>query len=188
MIGQWMPGEFFLHFVPSTLASMIHFSTQNRAEIVVFGGDEPLPSDFIYIENGLTVQAKGGNSIELVKYLPGEGESKIKCANSIAEVVRTMAELGCGYASMLGMCKEATKSEATPCRLVINRLPKSARIYERQGPLEEEFEPITNEDGENASLESTSTGAGANPYLEKAETDSPKKGVFATMKGWFRGK
>ncbi len=187
MAGDWLPGEFFLHVVPSTGSTMIHFSMQDRAEIVVFGGNVPVAENFIYIENGLTIQAKSGDSVELIKYLPGEGETKLKCTNSVAEVIRSMAKLGCGYATMLAMCKDAQKAQTLNCRMVINRVPKSERLYAREGSTEE-LEPLTGETGDLADQSDAET-AGVEPESENdPESDPPKKGAFATMKGWFSGK
>ncbi len=184
MAGDWLPGEFFLHVVPSTGPTMVHFSMQNRAEIVVFGGQVPVSENFIYIENGLTIQAKSGDTVELIKYLPGEGETKQKCKNSVAEVIRAMAQLGCRYETMLAMCKDSQKAQTLNCRMVINRVAKPERLYAREGSPEE-LDPLLGDAGDRPDSESVELEASSE---NQPESDPPKKGVFATMKGWFNSK
>lgn len=196
MVGDWAPGEFFLHVVPSTGSTMIHFSMQNRAEIVVFGGEVPLSENFIYIESGLTVQAQPGGKIEMIQYFPGKGESKTECDNTVAAVIRMMSQRGCNYQTMMAMCKDAQKADTLNCRVMINRVPKSERLYNHTGPFADESTPQETESEPSMnsmpSLFSQAPDA-ATPreeadYPEEAQTDTPKKGVFGTMKGWFTGK
>lgn len=202
MACYWAPGEYYLHVVPTTGSSMIHFSMQNRAEVVVFGGNEPMAENFVYVETGLTVKATGPDEIELIRYLPGEGESKLKCKNTVADLIKMMADAGCDYESMFTMCKEAQHSQALPCRVVINRVPKSERLYNREfdvggtGVASDENldgdEPVSDETEEMPSLfdapsDATLTDEQPN-YPPATDPDAPKKGFFATMKSWFTGK
>ncbi len=195
MAGEWFPGEFFLHVVPSTGSTMIHFSMQNRAEMVVFGGDLPVSEKFIYIENGLTVQGLPDGIVEMIRYLPGKGESKMKCKNSIAEIVRMMAQSGCGYETMMTMCKDAQKSNTLNCRILVNRVPTSKRMYEHKGPFADESIEPDNASAHSRSLPSlferppdAAAAREDNAYPDEPQSDAPPKGFFATMKGWFTGK
>jgi hypothetical protein len=197
VVGTPMPGDFYLHVIPSTGSTMVHFSTQNRAEIVVFGGSVPVSPDFIYVENGLTVRALQDDSVELTRYLVGKGEAKLKCKNTVADVIGMMAQSGCSYESMLSMCKDAQRSKTLNCRVMVNRVPKLERLYNRGEGLSEsaeDDESTTSSDAPDSMpsmfVEAPDAGAPETglAYPEQAETDPPKKGVFATMKSWFTGR
>lgn len=195
IVGRWAPGEFFLHLVPTSGPSMIHLSTQNRPEIVVFGGHEPVADNFLFVENGLTIQTAGPGVIELVRYLPGKDEVKLKCKNSVCELINMMVDGGCDYETLFTMCKDAQKTGTLNCRVVVNRVPKSERLYNRDASLvadeapAEELErantgdvPSLFESPPDASMSSDRTA-----YPDVALPETPKKGVFATMKSWFTG-
>ncbi len=80
-------GDFYLHVVPTTASSLIHFATQNRPEIVVFGGDEPLEASFLFIERGLTIRVADDGMIELTRFNSGSGQTELRCPNSTASLM-----------------------------------------------------------------------------------------------------
>jgi len=97
--GDFLANGFFLHEVDSTAKPVIHFSTHRRAEIVIFGSEANFEENFLYVESGLTIKNNNDQTISVTAYSPDFIKQELICSNQVADLVRTLAELGYGLGS-----------------------------------------------------------------------------------------
>lgn len=127
--GDWLAGDFYLHEVPSEATPMLHFSRSKRPEIVVFGDEQRVLDNFLFVETGLTVRANGDDTVSVSVYSTEYGAQKKVCSARLADVIRTLANMGFGYGRLLKMLRQAKQSEMLDTRLVVNAVPKMGRRY-----------------------------------------------------------
>ncbi len=122
--GQMLANDFHFHQIPSKGPAMIHFSRTRRPEIVLFGGQDMVADNFLYVEAGMTIKAVGNQRVQITRFDPVDGESQFSCSAEISELIRTLAKLGFGYTTMLELCREADGEGTLNSRLVINAAPR----------------------------------------------------------------
>ena len=131
--GDNMGGEFTYHTVDTTGPPMIHFSRSRVPEIVVFGQDVILQQpDFLYAGKNIILKSAGRDRIEAVCFEAGQDDRRQECSNRLGDVVRTIAELGGGYAEVIQCLREAKKKDYLEPRIVVDALPRASRIYRRR--------------------------------------------------------
>jgi hypothetical protein len=137
MDGKWL-GDFYLHRIPSdTVDPMLHFSRSKRPEIVMFGNDQTVTNNFLYVESRLTIRATGNGTVTVTRYSAENGEERKVCSNRVADLIETLAQTGFSYSEILKMFRSSKDSGTLSSRLVVNAMPKLGRSYV-PGELEEE--------------------------------------------------
>jgi hypothetical protein len=178
--------EFFLNIVPTTATSVVHFARQHRPEIVVFGGGEPLESNLLYVERGLTIRVDDQAMIEITRFDSKNGEVKVTCPNSTAALLRTLTQIGCDYETIFDLCVDAKRSHTFNARVEVDRLPSSLRARNR----DEDALATDEEEREPKSLPTMFSGPAreAEPEpLEEVNTSATKpKNFFDRMKSAMR--
>ena len=122
--GEWLADDFYFHEVPSTGPPMVHLSRSKRPEITLFGKDQQLTNDFIFVQNGLTIRADGKGNLLLIRYLPDQQEERRICSTNLSEAIRQLASLNCSYTEMVELLQEAKKNNQLTSRLAINAVPR----------------------------------------------------------------
>ena len=145
--GDFVADEFFLHEVDSTAEPVIHFSTQNRAEIVIFGSKASLTDSFLYVESGLTIRSSGDGAISLTAYSPDFMKQQRVCSNQVADLIRTLAELGYGFASQLKILRQASQNGKLNGEIAINADPKIDHARRSQQRVSTDYDDIEPESG-----------------------------------------
>ena len=145
--GVKMGDEFTYHTVNTTGPPMIHFSRSRVPEIVVFGQDVTLQQpDFLYAGKDIILKSAGPDRIEAVRFQAGGDDRRVECSNRLDDVVRTIAELGGGYAEVIQCLREAKQKDYLEPRIVVDALPRASRIYrrrEKEGDQQEMAAPQT---------------------------------------------
>ena len=93
VISEFLADGYYLNEVDSTAEPVIHFSTQHRAEIVVFGSKATFADDFLYVESGLTIKSSGVGTIAVTAYSPDFIKQQRVCSNQVADLVRTLGRI-----------------------------------------------------------------------------------------------
>ncbi len=191
--GDWLAGDFYLHEVPSDGEPMLHFSRSKRPEIVIFGDQQTVSSDFLHVETGLTIRSNGNGTVSITRYSTGEEGGKVQCSNRVGDVVRSLAKLGYGYSPLLKVLRSAKQADQLDTRLVVNAVPKLGRTYSPDG---DEI-PTTRFQKYNSSSvpEMFRTASEKKPAMKRmgeqfvgetnAEIESESR--WSKMKGWFAG-
>jgi hypothetical protein len=131
--GTRMGDEFTYHAVDTDGPPMIHFSRSRVPEIVVFGQDVRLERpDFLYAGKSIMLKSAGTDRVEVVCFEAGEDDRREECSNRLDDVVRTIAEMGGGYAEVIQCLREAKRKEYLEPRIVVDALPTAGRIHRRQ--------------------------------------------------------
>jgi hypothetical protein len=127
--GEWVGDSFFLHEIESNADPMLHFSKARRAEITVFGTEQTVSRDFLFVGSGLTVRAINPDTLRISRYRRDGSDSRKKCSTRVVDLIAALAEEGVGYGEMLKMFRDAKQSESLNSRLVVHAMPRSDREY-----------------------------------------------------------
>ncbi len=122
--GSWLAGDFHFHVIPSTADPMLHFSRSKRPEIVLFGEQQTVGDDFLYVEAGLTVQAIANDRVQVIRFLPSEGEIRTSCSSEIRDLIQTLADTGVDYTTLVKMFRDSANRKSINTRMVVNAVPR----------------------------------------------------------------
>ena len=135
--GEFVGREFMLHTVSSSSRPIIHISSAELPEVVIFGGNQRFNERLIYVKAGITVKAMDDSQVLIKQYLPNGEEKKITCSNLISDVIRQMVKLEADYSDVIRLLKHARESQSMESQLVINAAPQLSSSYRTVGADEE---------------------------------------------------
>ena len=161
--GEFVGREFMLHTVSSSSRPIIHISSAELPEVVIFGGNQRFNERLIYVKAGVTVKAMDDSRVLIKQYLPNGEEKKITCSNLISDVIRQMVKLEADYSDVIRLLKHARESQSMESQLVINAAPQLSSSYRTVGADE-------GWDDEGALLVSEKTSS--------EDETSKRKGIF----------
>jgi hypothetical protein len=130
--GTWCKRAFALHECGTGGPQLVHLLSEGRAEVVVFG-DAPklLPPFSLTAGPTITVTARAGDKVATVsKFSPTTGgePEHVQCSLAVADVLKTLADVGGLYADAADMLQKASDRKALSCRVVKDRLPQAVPI------------------------------------------------------------
>jgi HEAT repeat protein len=203
--GQTFNQEFSLHAVPSSAEPMVHFTQSSQPEIVVFGDQlEILPPDFTFAGKHIIIKRVGPQELRVSCFQPGQENDKVEiCSTRLTDCIATVARLGGHYEDMLHLVHEAKKQNYIAARVVVDALPQSSRLLEKQFeelaqndvsrrrkiamPLPSMFDnPLAHDRNKHADDEAALGAAAAEAAREAVQEQeaSKKKGVWNKMMWW----
>ncbi len=118
--------KFSVHLIPTTAAPMVHISRVKHPELVIFGEDQAIDPNILFVKTGLTVRGDGSQKIQITRYNQGDRQDRI-VSNQIVDVVKAMAELDCSYGTMIEFFRRSREKELLSTKLAINAVPKPGR-------------------------------------------------------------
>lgn len=207
--GRWLADDFFFHVLATNADPMVHVSRSKRPEIVLFGREQTIADDFIYIESGLTIKGIGNGRIQITRYLPQTGEIRKTCSHELAQLIPLMADMGCDYTTTVSVLRRAKQDGALPSRFVVNAIPAIGKLdaasYHSDEPAEGTYTADVSSAPSDAELDLSeiSDVIPASGGSEVERTDSPgesaagmtetaknsgksgKSSLFTWVKGWF---
>jgi flagellar basal body P-ring protein FlgI len=147
--GENLGNQFSYHGITTNAPSMVHLSKSKRPEIVLFGSDIHLRQPF-GLEAGATIFVNGQSpeSVIVKKFALNGVDEQRAVSNKLDEVIRAVVELGGTYPDVFQMLVQANQMKVLSCRLEIDCLPESNRVYHRPGSSNE---------NDNATQESSKT-------------------------------
>jgi hypothetical protein len=196
--------EFSLHAVPSSAEPMVHFTQSSKPEIVVFGDQLELqPTDFMFAGKHIVIKRVGPQELRVSCFKPGQENDQVEiCSTRLTDCIATIARLGGHYEDMLHLVHEAKKQNFIAGRVVVDALPQSSRLLEKQleelaqndvsrrriaMPLPSMFDnPLAHEKNQASDEEDALLSAAAETEREavKEQEASKKKGVWNKMMWW----
>ena len=106
----------------------------------MFGSKSRLKDNFLFVESGLTIKSEGDDTLTLTAYSPDDGKQQRSCSNQVADLVRTLAELGYGYSMQLKVIRQASQNGALNAELVIDAAPKIKTTPRKPQRVASDFE------------------------------------------------
>ena len=143
--GETVAGQFSVHQVRSKGPAMIHVTRAYRPEVVFFGTDHALRTPLlINTESGITVRDVEGGRLSVSRFAPGEPDQKREIGATALELVQALAAVGGSYPDVVQALIQAKKSGAIACRVEVDAVPKTNRIYlPSEGGAEDGSEELT---------------------------------------------
>lgn len=133
-------GDFKLHRIPSTTSHpMIHFSRSRQAEIVLFGENQRVSEDFLYVQPNLTVKGTPNQTVSITRHTV-EGDRRLVVSNLVGDLIEGLFQAGVFYGEQLKIFSEAKNHGTLDSRLAINTVPRLGRTYIPGENQEEELE------------------------------------------------
>ena len=193
--GEILGDGFWYHVIPTSGEPMVHLSRSRRPEIVLFGADQTLETNFIYVGNGWTVKGIDQNQIKVTRYAV-DSETKYEViSNRLDEVIRAMAKLDGGYLDIVEVMKKAKESQTINARLVFDAVPKPGRKQVNYEDSEEDnsflaanpLPELFRLGGERAKSGNSEEFSDYDDSDYASEAANPSGNIFARMVGWFSG-
>jgi flagellar basal body P-ring protein FlgI len=131
--GETLSDEMFLHQVSSTGSPLIHVSSRDRAEIVMFGRDLQFQTPLVLkVGNHIILQADAGaDHVQMSSFMPGAPARYKAGTLEIRDVIRKAAALGASYPDIVGMLLQADHQHNLPGRLEVDKLPDPTQLIAR---------------------------------------------------------
>jgi hypothetical protein len=129
--GEKLNDSFWLHRVAPSSRPLVHVSTSQRAEIVLFGEAPTLKAPFSFLAGEFAVTATEDSMTAAVSRVPLHGRPARKtCSLELEDVIRTMAELGAGYPELVTLIQQASTCDSLSCRVRVDALPRAPSAEE----------------------------------------------------------
>lgn len=127
LAGEHCKDAYWVHQVAVDSTPMIHFLTSRRTEIVLFGQNPALLPDMrLAFGDDFTVTAvAGGEKCTLKRFSLKDKQMKSKeCSLGMADVLKTLAELGGTYADAADLLRKAGSAGRLNCELQADASPR----------------------------------------------------------------
>ena len=129
--GELLNESFWLHRVPSEAPPLVHLSTTQRAEIVLFGEEAMLKPPFSFLAGEFAVTATADDDRCSVARFPHAGGSKrMQSSLKLEDVLRTMATLGGQYPEAIELVQQAHTCDRLSCRVRSDALPQATSVFD----------------------------------------------------------
>jgi hypothetical protein len=130
--GEFLNESFWLHRVASQNRPLVHVTSSNRAEIVLFGEDARLVPPFSFLAGEFAITAGADDERCTIGHFPVHGGrvSRKQCSLKIEDVLRNMAEMGCLYPEAVELLQQADACRSLSCRVRCDALPQATSVYD----------------------------------------------------------
>lgn len=127
--GETLGNQFAYHVIDTKGPHLVHIAITRRAEIVLFGNNIEMPPNYM-LEAGPRIIVKSSRSGEtVIKKIDVHLDDSRTVSSRLDEIIRAIVELGGGYADIIDFLRDASRQKLLPCRLEIDKIPQSGRIY-----------------------------------------------------------
>jgi flagellar basal body P-ring protein FlgI len=174
--GEVIDDYLHLHRVITRGKPLIHISSRERAEIVLFGPEQQLQTPLLLkAGNSIILTAsKQSSQVQVSRFAKGQPTNHQLCELGIDDVIRRVVRLGGTYPDVVNLLVNADKNHNLPGRLDFDVLPDPTRMAARLRKIADGNEPPS----ETVAMpnlfhwrESKRSTAGSDNESEVAETD-----------------
>jgi hypothetical protein len=138
--GQWLGEQFSLHVLDVPGPPMVHATRSFRPEIVLFGKEHQFQLPMM-LDAGKSILVNGqGDKVTISRFAPGAEPEQRVISTDVADVIRTIVDLGGTYPDVVQALHQAKVDGALASRFEIDALPEAGRPYDRgpaPAPLDE---------------------------------------------------
>jgi hypothetical protein len=130
--GVRLNESFWLHRVAPDSPPMIHYLTARRPEIVLFGDKQTLQAPFrLGFGTEFTITAdKEAPVCTIKRFSVRHGQPVRQCSLEVADVLKTLAEIGGSYEDALELLRKADANGRLSCGLFHDALPRAVDVIE----------------------------------------------------------
>jgi hypothetical protein len=129
--GELLNDSFWLHQVAAQSEPLIHFSTTNRAEIILFGTDVRMIPPFPILAGDFTVTAGPDDTMCTITHSSlRHGRTEKQCSFLVTDVLHTMAEMGALYGEAVQLLRRADHLHCLSCKVVVDALPQAVSVLD----------------------------------------------------------
>jgi flagellar basal body P-ring protein FlgI len=115
-LGESTLGSFALHKVAPESPPLVTFSTNRRAEIVMFGPSATIKTPVRLLAGGeFTVTAKDGDDRLTISRINAKGERCKQCALNLDDALSAFVDLGADYADVVDLLRNLEELRALSC-------------------------------------------------------------------------
>ncbi len=128
-----MNDQFTMHLIPSEQAPLVHLTRRQKTELVLFGEDQRFKTP-LAINAGKHIwitSPTGQDHVVVSRHEIGKDSRRIEVSAEIAEVIRTVTDLGASYPDVVQMLIQAERQHNLPGKIAIDALPQAGRNYYR---------------------------------------------------------
>ncbi|MBX3436191.1 MAG: hypothetical protein KF861_01790 [Planctomycetaceae bacterium] len=131
--GEDMKQQFTLHVIPSEQPPLIHITGRQKTELVLFGEDQSFKAPLaITAGKHIWITSRAGQShVVVTRHEVGKPSRRLEIIPEVAEVVRTVVDLGATYPDVVQMLVQAERQHNLPGKIAIDALPQAGRTYYR---------------------------------------------------------
>jgi hypothetical protein len=128
--GRLLGEAFWLHHVAPHSSALVSYARDKRAEIVLYGDNIALvPPTKLLVGQDFTVAAMPGQDRCMVSRISVQtGEQQKQCSLRLDEVLRSLAELGGGYADAIDLLRRLEERQGLSCPITVCTLPPDVRL------------------------------------------------------------
>jgi hypothetical protein len=125
--GELLNDSFWLHRVAPNAPPLVHVSSTRQAEVVLFGREQVLRPPFSFLAGEFAVTAGDDDHDRCtVSRFPLRGApSRKQCSLDVADVLRTMADMGAMYPEAVALLQQAHACQCLNCRVRCDALPQA---------------------------------------------------------------
>jgi flagellar basal body P-ring protein FlgI len=134
--GEKLNDQFMLHVLATEGSPLVHLTNRRFAEVVLFNAEQEFQTP-IAIKAGehiLITAPSGSETITVSRYELGKSDQRQQVSRRIADVVKSVSEMGASYPDVAQMLVQADNQQNLPGALEIDALPKAGRAYFRPDP------------------------------------------------------
>ncbi len=131
--GTNVNDRLYLHQIPSKGTPLVHVSSRNRSEIVIFGNDVKLETPLL-LWAGRQILVQGSDRAPLLvmtRFNPGYEKQQISCNLQLGEVIQSAVRGGATYPEIISMLVTADKQHNLPGRLELDSTPDPSLMITR---------------------------------------------------------
>jgi flagellar basal body P-ring protein FlgI len=125
--GELLNNSFWVHRVAPHAPPLVHVSSTRRAEVVLFGPEQVLRPPFSFEAGEFVVRATDDDQDRCtISRIPLRGTpSRKQCSLDVADVLRTMADMGAMYPEAVALLQQAHSCQCLNCRVRCDALPQA---------------------------------------------------------------
>src|SRR5262249_23095181 len=130
--GEFLNESFWLHCVAPKSAPLVHMSTSQRAEIVLFGEEPYLEPPFSFM-TGPEFTVTAGDSDErctISRFSVERGAKRRQCSLKLADVLHTLADLGGAYPDAVELLRQSDRNKCLSCPVAVDALPEAPSVFQ----------------------------------------------------------
>jgi hypothetical protein len=129
--GELLNDSFWLHRLAPRTPGLIHISTTQRPEIVLFGEEPCLKPPFWLRSGDFCVTASKDDTRCTVCRAPLTGTPRRQqCSVKIDDILRTMADMDATYFEAIGILQQGHASHSVTCPICCDALPQKVEAQE----------------------------------------------------------
>ena len=160
--------SFHYHVLSSHGEPLIHATTAERPELVMFGTDQPLQHPvLVYAGDDIVVRSSDDEQITVTRFTPGEENQQVKCPPQLDAVIRSIVDLGGAYPDVVHAIKQAKRNGSIKSRVEFAAIPVLGRTYRRQAAAED------NQDERQQTVDRNVSKGGVKPQAKKFQPADP---------------